>query len=86
LIEYGVAASAQSCNIKKRLESLGLEEGLEYQLIDIYEPVKQGGFSKKKVYMLTPEAFKKCLMRALAAFKMRYFRVNRKLLLSATCN
>ena len=34
------------------------------RLQDILEPVPQGGYSTKKVYKLTPEAFKTCLLRA----------------------
>jgi len=63
LIEYGIATSGRSSAIKERLESLGLEEGLEYLLQDILQQLPSGA-KHKKVYMLTPEAFKKCLMRA----------------------
>jgi len=45
------------------LESLGLEEGPEYLLQDILQQLPSGA-KHKKVYMLTPEAFKKCLMRS----------------------
>ena len=50
-----------------------LIEDIDYRLLDVQQPVPQGGYSTKKVYrrgapatswMLTPEAFKKCLMRA----------------------
>jgi hypothetical protein len=63
LIEYGVAASTRSSAIKTRLENLGLEEGPEYVLQDILQNSKKGG-RPAKVYMLTPEAFKMCLIRA----------------------
>ena len=63
LIEYGIVTSTKSSHIKVKLDALGLVEDEEYRLIDVYEPVKQGGYSIKKVYMLTPDAFKKCLMR-----------------------
>jgi len=56
--------SKQSSHVKVKLESLGLVEDEEYRLTDICEPVPQGGYSTKKVYMLTPEAFKTCLLRA----------------------
>jgi len=93
LIEYGVATSTRSGDIKTRLESLGLEEGPDYTLRHVSQRNKSGpkrsnekqtapggaedllqdvlqqkksgsGGSNKKVYMLTPEAFKMCLMRA----------------------
>jgi hypothetical protein len=64
LIEYGIMSSVRSSAVKERLDVLGLVEGKEYRLTDVREPVKQGGYSSKKVYMLTPESFKKCLMRA----------------------
>jgi hypothetical protein len=64
LIKYGVATSNRSSNIKDRLESLGLVEAEDYRLLDVQQPVKQGGFSKKKVYYLTPEAFFSALQRA----------------------
>jgi len=63
LIEYGIATSGRSSAIKDRLESLGLEEGFEYLLQDVLQQLPSGA-KHKKVYMLTPEAFKKCLMRA----------------------
>jgi len=92
LIEYGIATSGRSGDIKTRLESLGLEEGPDYTLRDISQRKKSGsGMSNKKitapggaednlrdisqvnkktrgpapnVYLLTPEAFKMCLIRA----------------------
>jgi len=65
LIEYGVATSTRSSNLQDRLETLGLEEGPEYLLLDIQQRNKNGrGATTKHIYMLTPEAFKKCLMRA----------------------
>jgi len=63
LIEYGVVTSSRSSNLQARLESLGLEEGPEYVLLDIQQNSKKGG-RPAKVYMLTPEAFKMCLIRA----------------------
>jgi hypothetical protein len=58
-------SSKQSSNVKVKLESLGLVEIEDYHLIDIYEMVRpQGGGKHKNIYMLTPEAFKTCLMRA----------------------
>ena len=39
-------------------------DGEDYNLRDVSEVRKNRGPVIKKVYMLTPEAFKKCLMRA----------------------
>jgi hypothetical protein len=64
LVEYGITSSIRSSVVKEKLDALGLVEDEEYRLQDVLQPVKQGGYSTKKVYMLTPEAFKKCLMRA----------------------
>ena len=64
LVEYGVVTSTKSSNVKDRLDALRLIEDEEYQLLDIQQLRPQGGTSTKKVYMLTPEAFKTCLMRA----------------------
>jgi len=62
LIEYGIVTSKQSWVVKDRLNALGLVEGEEYsELQDILELRPQGGTSIKKVYMLTPDAFKTCL-------------------------
>jgi len=63
LVEYGIMSSKQSCHVKEKLDALGLVEGEEYLLTDIREQV-QSGTKHTKVYMLTPEAFKTCLMRA----------------------
>ena len=57
-------SSKQSTHVKVKLDTLGLVEDEDYRLTDICEPVKQGGYSTKKVYMLTPEAFKTCLLRS----------------------
>jgi hypothetical protein len=74
MIEYGIVTSNRSSDIKEKLDNLRLAENEEYRLRDVPQPVPQGrsadsafgegGYSTKKVYMLTPEAFKKCLMRA----------------------
>lgn len=65
LIEYGVATSKQSSNISQRLIKLCLTEDEDYQVMDVHELRIQGGTSIKHQYMLTPEAFKLCLMRSL---------------------
>ena len=64
LIEYGIMSSKRSSDVKERLEALELVEDEEYQLRDIPQLRPQGGYSSKKIYMLTPESFKKCLMRS----------------------
>ena len=64
LIEYGVMTTKNSARVKDKLNALELIENEDYRLEDILQPVPQGGYSTKKVYMLTPEAFKTCLMRA----------------------
>jgi hypothetical protein len=64
LVKYGIMTSIESGDVKKKLNALKLEKDEDFTLGDISEPVKQGGFVTHKVYHLTPEAFKKCLMRA----------------------
>ena len=64
LIEYRIATSNKSSNIQKKLDALRLVEDIDYQLLDIQQLRPQGGTSLKNIYMLTPEAFKKYLMRA----------------------
>ena len=56
--------SQQSSHVKVKLDALELIEDIDYRLTDVCDPVPQRWHSTKKVYMLTPEAFKKCLMRA----------------------
>jgi hypothetical protein len=64
LVEYGVMSSKRSSDVKVKLDALELVEDEEYQLRDVSQLRPQGGYSSKKIYMLTPESFKKCLMRA----------------------
>ena len=73
LIEYGIVTSNKSNKVKEKLGNLGLIENNNeiipeiqgnYRGSDVHTPVSQGGFSTKKVYYLTPESFKLCLMRA----------------------
>lgn len=64
LIEYRIATSIRLSIIKEKIDALRLVEDIDYHLLDIQQPVPQGGYSTKKVYMLTPEAFKTCLLRA----------------------
>jgi len=58
LVEYGIMSSKRSSDVKEKLDALGLVEKEDYRLRDVPQPVPQGGYSTKKVYMLTPEAFK----------------------------
>ena len=65
LIEYGIMSSIRSSAVKVKLDALGLVEDEDYsELQDILQLRPQGGTSTKNVYMLTPEAFKTCLMRS----------------------
>jgi hypothetical protein len=64
LTEYGIVSSKKSNDIKDRLDSLGLIEDIDYNLRDVPQVRKERGYVVKKVYNLSPEAFKKCLMRA----------------------
>ena len=62
LFEYGIMTSKQSSDVKIKLDALGLIKGDDYTLRDISERGKSGSQIHKH-YHLTPEAFKKCLMR-----------------------
>jgi len=64
LIEYGIMTSKRSSDVKVKLDALGLVENEDYNLQDILQVRKNRGRVITNVYMLTPEAFKKCLMRA----------------------
>jgi len=73
LIKYGIMTTKNSARVKDKLNALELVEDIDYRLQDVLQPVPQGGYSTKKVYrrgapatswILTPEAFKNCLMRA----------------------
>ncbi len=64
LVEYGIVTSERSSNIKKKLGELDMVEGVDFELLRTEQPVKQGGYVTKKSYILTPESFKKCLMRS----------------------
>ena len=63
LIEYGIVTSTRSNDIKDRLNVLSLTENEDYTMRDVPQRGKTGS-QVHKVYHLTPEAFKKCLMRA----------------------
>jgi hypothetical protein len=64
LVEYGIVTSKRSSDVKDRLDALGLIECEEYNLRDIPQVRKNRGDVIEKIYMLTPEAFKTCLMRS----------------------
>lgn len=63
LREYGIMTTKDTSRVKDKLESLCLVEGQDYLLEDVLEQVPSGT-KHSKHYHLTPEAFKKCLMRA----------------------
>jgi autonomous glycyl radical cofactor GrcA len=66
LVEYGITSSIRSFHVKEKLDALELVEDIDYsELPDIRQMVRpQGGGKHKNIYMLTPEAFKTCLLRA----------------------
>lgn len=64
LREYGVMTSENSAKVHEKVNSLGLVEGTDYELLaDVREQLPRGA-KHSKHYHLTPEAFKMCLMRA----------------------
>ena len=65
LVEYGIMTSTRSNDVKSKLDQLSLVEGEDSLLRDISQQSETSrGVKTKKVYHLTPGAFKKCLMRA----------------------
>jgi len=66
LIEYGVMTTKNSARVKDKLNALDLVEDVDYSLLEDILQQWEGsrGIKHTKVYMLTPEAFKTCLMRA----------------------
>ena len=66
LIEYGIVTSNRSSTIKEKLNALELVENIDYSLLQDVLQQWEGarGIKHTKVYIITPEAFKKCLMRA----------------------
>ena len=67
LVEYGIMTSTQSTHVREKLKCLSLVEGEDYLLADVGESrlsQHDGSNGNKKVYYLTPGAFKICLMRA----------------------
>jgi hypothetical protein len=64
LVEYGIMISNDRQKVKTKLDRLKMIENQNYRLTQLSEPVKQGGFVTKNNYLLTPDAFKKCLIKA----------------------
>ena len=66
LVEYGVMSSKKSSHVKLKLDALELVEAIDYRLLpDIWQQWEGSrGIKHINVYMLIPEAFKTCLMRA----------------------
>ena len=66
LIEYGVMSSKRSSAVKEKLDALELVEDIDYSLLqDILQQWEGSrGIKHINIYKLTPESFKKCLMRA----------------------
>jgi hypothetical protein len=63
LIDYGIMTSTRSNDIKDKLDQLKLEIETNYLLRDVPQWHKSGT-KHSKLYMLTPESFKLCLMRS----------------------
>ena len=66
LVEYGIMTTKNSARVKDKLNALDLVEDVDYSLLDDIIQQWEGSRGTKytKVYMLTPEAFKTCLIRA----------------------
>lgn len=61
--EYGVIKSGRSSDVKDCLNQFRMEKDIDYLLRNVPQQFKSG-IKHKKEYILTPRAFKKCLMRA----------------------
>ena len=65
LQEFGVLNNINtSAKINRTLERLKLKNNEHFKVSQLGQPVKQGGFSVKNTYTLTPYAFKLCLIRS----------------------
>ena len=73
LKEYGVIKDIKSSNILNCLNQFNMIENEDYRLLNVKQPVKQGGYSTKKVYHLTPKSFKICLMRSKNTKKYAFY-------------
>ena len=63
LIEFGIFDSTRSSNIKQRIDSIELEEGVDFTLLNVQQRGKSGAQTHIH-YTLTPKSFKLCLMRS----------------------
>ena len=63
LIEFGIMTSERSNDALVKFERLQMVEGQDYRLRDVSQQL-ESGTKHSKEYHLTPQAFKKCLMRA----------------------
>ena len=63
LREYGIMTSSESSKVKEKMKNLVLLDNEDYLIADVREQLPSG-VKHSKHYHLTPEAFKKCLMRA----------------------
>jgi hypothetical protein len=63
LVEYGIMTSNDSHSVIRKLDRLKMIEGKHFTLHQLVERGKSGSQIHKD-YHITPEAFKKCLMRA----------------------
>jgi hypothetical protein len=81
LKEYGVLNNIDRSNdIKKCLKQSNLIENKHYRVRNVSQPVKQGGYSNKKEYILKPIAFKICLGRSKNEIKyMLYYTHSRRM-------
>ena len=64
LIKYGIVTTTRSNNVLQMLDQFDAIKDKDYQLLNVQQPVKQGGVSIKKEYTLHPRLFKLCLMRS----------------------
>jgi hypothetical protein len=66
LIEFGVSSANTSGMIKRMLDQFNFKEGKDFLLCNVAQQdlQKKHGGSNKKMYTLTPETFKICLMRS----------------------
>lgn len=63
LIEFGIFTSTRSNDIKNRIDSIELVEGVDYLLRNVLQQLPSGA-KHTNHYTFTPKAFKLCLMRS----------------------
>ena len=61
---YSIVTTTRSNNVLQMLDQFDAIKDNDYQLLNVQQPVKQGGVSIKKEYTLHPRLFKLCLMRS----------------------